>query len=162
MRFNSRSVCWRAFMVIDLVAVPLTVTLAFSLWTRSPLGRKFLLTPPAPEEIGVSQADHHLEELVGLVGRSLSPLRPCGHVEINGRRVEALAEEGFVPADAPVRALQIRSGQLVVRGMLDSVQPPREEWRRGDDDSWPMTGPSPITTTTTSTAEAVSTFEDAP
>ena len=95
-------------------------------------------------------------------GRSLTPLRPCGHVEIGGRRVDAFAEEGFLPADSPVRALRIRSGQLVVRGMLDSVQPSREEWHRGDDDPWPATGPSAIPTTTTSTAAAVSTFEDAP
>ena len=114
------------FMVIDLVAVPLTVTLAFRLWTRSPLGRRFLLSPPTAEESGGSGADHHLEELVGLEGRALSPLRPCGHVEISGRRVDAMAEEGFIPADATVRVLRIRSGQLVVRGMLDSVQPPRK------------------------------------
>lgn len=150
------------FMVIDLVAVPLTAALAFSLWTRSPLGRRFLLKPPAPEEIGVSHADHHLEELVGKVGRSISPLRPCGHVEVSGRRVDAFAEEGFLPADAPVRVLRIRSGQLVVRGMLDSVQAPREEWHGGNDDTWPVIGPSPIETTTISTAEAVNTYEDAP
>jgi len=151
-----------AFMLIDLVALPLTVSLAFSLWSRTPLGRKFFLKPPAPEEIGVSHTDHHLEELIGLVGRSLSPLRPSGHVEIGGRRVDALAEEGLIPADTQVLALRIRSGQLVVRGMLDSVQAPREEWHGGGDDSWPEKGPSPIATTTPSTAAAVSTFEDSP
>ena len=87
------------FMMIDLVALPLTVALAFSLWSRTPLGRKFFLRPPAPEEIEVSHTDHHLEILVGQVGRSLTPLRPCGHVEIDGRRIDALAEEGFLPAE---------------------------------------------------------------
>ena len=36
------------FMVIDLVALPLTAGLAFSLWSRTPLGRRFLLKPPRP------------------------------------------------------------------------------------------------------------------
>ena len=35
-----------AFMLIDLVALPLTVSLAFSLWSRTPLGRRFFLSPP--------------------------------------------------------------------------------------------------------------------
>ncbi len=104
------------FMLIDLVALPITAGLAFSLWSRTPLGRKFFLRPPAPEEIEVSHADHHLECLVGQVGRTLTPLRPCGHVEIDGQRADALAEEGFVPAAATIRVLRVRSGQLVVRG----------------------------------------------
>ena len=144
------------FMLIDLVALPLTVALAFSLWSRTPLGRKFFLRPPAPEEIEVSHADHHLEILVGQVGRTLTPLRPCGHVEIDGRRVDALAEEGFLPAESPVRVLRIRSGQIVVRGMLDSADALAEEWQKTHDQPRPEPGPSPIELT----AEAVSILED--
>ena len=44
------------FMLIDLVALPLTAVLAFSLWSRTPLGRRFFLRPPAPEEIEVSHS----------------------------------------------------------------------------------------------------------
>jgi membrane-bound ClpP family serine protease len=146
------------FMLIDLVALPLTAALAFSLWSRTPLGRKFFLKPPAPEEIEVSHADHHLEVLVGQVGRTLTPLRPCGHVEIEGRRADALAEEGFLPASTPVRAIRVRSGQLVVRGLLDSADARREQWLETIDHPRPDTGPSPIATT----ADAVSIFEDAP
>jgi len=146
------------FMVIDLVALPLTAGLAFSLWSRTPLGRRFLLKPPAPEEIEVSHADHHLEILVGQLGRTLTPLRPCGHVEIDGQRADALAEEGFLPAAATVRVLRVRSGQVVVRGLRDPAHDLREEPPRTVDRSGPETGPSPIATT----AEAVSIFEEAP
>jgi membrane-bound ClpP family serine protease len=146
------------FMVIDLVALPLTAGLAFSLWSRTPLGRRFFLKPPAPEEIEVSHADHHLESLVGQVGRTLTPLRPCGHVEIDGHRTDALAEEGFLPAAATVRVLRVRSGQVVVRGISDPAQDPPDEITRITDLSEPETGPSPRA----STATAVSIFEDAP
>jgi len=146
------------FMVIDLAALPLTAGLAFSLWSRTPLGRRFLLKPPAPEEIEVSHADHHLEILVGQLGRTLTPLRPCGHVEIDGQRADALAEEGFLPAAATVRVLRVRSGQVVVGGLHDPAQDLREEPTRTVDRSGPETGPSPIATT----AEAVSIFEEAP
>ena len=146
------------FMVIDLVALPLTAGLAFSLWSRTPLGRRFFLKPPAPEEIEVSHADHHLESLVGQVGRTLTPLRPCGHVEIDGQRADALAEEGFLPAAATVRVLRVRSGQVVVRGISDPARTAGKNQLRITDLSGPETGPSPIATTAT----AVSIFEDAP
>jgi membrane-bound ClpP family serine protease len=146
------------FMLVDLVALPLTVALAFSLWSRSPLGRKFFLNPPTPEEIEVSHADHHLEHLVGQEGRTLTPLRPSGHLEIDGRRVDGLAEEGFLPAGALVRAIRVRSGQLVVRGLLDPADTQRDNGSTPNDHSRPDTGPSPISTT----AETVSILEDAP
>ncbi len=146
------------FMVIDLVALPLTAGLAFSLWSRTPIGRKFFLKPPAPEEIEVSHADHHLESLVDQVGRTLTPLRPCGHVEIDGQRADALSEEGFLPAGATVRVLRIRSGQVVVREIRDPVPPISEDSPRTIDIRGPVSGPSPIATA----ADAVSIFEDSP
>ncbi len=137
------------FMLVDLVALPLTAGLAFSLWSRTPLGRKFFLKPPAPEEIEVSHADHHLESLVGREGRTLTPLRPCGHVEIGGQRADALAEEGFLPADALVRVLRVRSGQVVVRGFGEIARGRQEEPTRMTDLSGPESGPLPIATTAT-------------
>jgi membrane-bound ClpP family serine protease len=146
------------FMLVDLVALPLTAALAFSLWSRSPLGRKFFLNPPTPEEIEVSHADHHLDHLVGLEGRTLTPLRPSGHLEIDGRRVDGLAEEGFLPAGTLVQAIRVRSGQLIVRGVLDPAAMPRDNDPTPIDHTRPHTTPSPIATT----AEAVSILEDAP
>ncbi len=146
------------FMLIDLVALPLTASLAFSLWSRTPIGRRFFLKPPAPEEIAVSHTDHHLDQTIGQVGRTLTPLRPCGHVEMDGRRLDALAEDGFIPADAAVRVLRTRSGQLVVRALLDSPIAHREELH----DPLAQGRPEAASLPEISTAEAVSTLEETP
>ncbi|WP_210420438.1 NfeD family protein [Aquisphaera giovannonii] len=152
------------FLVVDLVAIPLTVSLAFSLWTRTPLGRKILLKPPEPEEIEDSHADSRLEGLAGREGRALTPLRPSGHVEVDGRRLGALAEGGFLPAGTLVRVLRVRSGEAIVREVAGLGAPPREEWRQPivepeRPDVRDVAGPIP---TTPRTAEAVSTLEEAP
>jgi membrane-bound ClpP family serine protease len=146
------------FMLVDLVALPLTAMGAFSLWSRSPLGRKFFLRPPAPDEIDVSHSDHHLGRLVDQVGRALTPLRPCGHVAIDGRRVDGLAEEGFLPAGCLVRVLRVRSGQVIVRGLAEVADLPQDELPMLPHRTRPEQGPTTISTT----AEAVSLFEDAP
>lgn len=114
------------FILADSVVLPLTFSAAFYVWSRTPLGRRVFLQPPSPEEIEVSHSDHQLDHLIGQVGRSLTPLRPSGHLEFEGRRIDGLAEEGFVPAGAAVRAVGVRSGQLVVRGLLDRVEQAHE------------------------------------
>jgi membrane-bound ClpP family serine protease len=104
-----------AFLVIDLAAVPITAMLAFWLWTHTPMSRKFFLKPPAHDEIDVSHSDLNLPLVVDCEGRALTPLRPSGHIEVEGRRYDGLAEEGFIPEGAAVRVVRSRSGQLVVR-----------------------------------------------
>jgi hypothetical protein len=143
---------------VDLVAVPLTAAAAFSLWSHSPLGRKFFLAPPSREEIEVSHAEHHLDRLVGLEGQTLTPLRPSGTVEIEGRRLGSLAEEGYLPAGMPIRVMKVRSGQLIVRGLLD----PAHRSADNDPDTINQPGLETSPSTISRTALAVSITEDAP
>jgi membrane-bound ClpP family serine protease len=156
--FSQSLVMGAMFMLVDLVALPLTAMGAFSLWSRTPLGRKFFLRPPAPEEIEVSHTDHHLEHLVDQVGRALTPLRPCGHIDIEGRRIDGLAEEGFLPAGCLVRVLRVRSGQLIVRGLEDTADLPGGEISVMTRQARPEQG----LTIESTAAQAVSLFEDAP
>lgn len=116
------------FLLVDLVAVPLTIIVAFWLWMKSPLSRTLLLAPPSEDEIDVSHSDQQLEDVVGGTGRALTPLRPSGHVEINGRRYDGLAEGSLIPAGALVRVIEARSGQLIVQ----SLERPRMVERGGD------------------------------
>jgi membrane-bound serine protease (ClpP class) len=56
-----------------------------------------------------------LHHLIGQFGRALTPLRPSGVVDFEGRRLDGLAEEGLIPAGTLVKAISIRGNQLVVR-----------------------------------------------
>ena len=68
-----------------------------------------------------SRSGPRLEHLIGQFGRALTPLRPSGLVDFDGRRLDGLAEEGLIPRGALVRAVQIRGGQLVVRPASEAV-----------------------------------------
>jgi membrane-bound ClpP family serine protease len=148
------------FMVVDLVAVPLTAFLTFTLWTRSPLGRRLMLKPPSSDEIQVSHTDLHLEHLVGQDGRALTPLRPSGYIEIDDRRIGSLAEEGFLPSGSAVRVIAVRSGQLIVRGLHDPSEVHSDNHPESTENQAPQTGSSPIFTT--ASAVSILDLEDAP
>jgi membrane-bound ClpP family serine protease len=122
--FQHSTMLGAAFLIVDLVAVPLTAMAAFWLWARTPMSRPFFLRPPAKDEIDVSHTGLDLPLVADREGRALTTLRPCGHVEFDGRRYDGLAEEGFIPEGSPVRVVRSRSGQLVVRALRRPADAP--------------------------------------
>jgi membrane-bound ClpP family serine protease len=111
------------FLLADSLLLPMTIALVIYLWPRLPIANRVELQPPAPEEVGVSHSDQRLDHLIGQYGRALSPLRPSGVVDFDGRRLDALSEEGLIAAGALVLAVRIRAGQIIVRAADDEELP---------------------------------------
>jgi membrane-bound ClpP family serine protease len=104
------------FLVILAVLVPLTVAFMLRIWPDTPMGRWLFLKPPEPDDVGHNGLGHdRLEYLMGQIGRTLTPLRPSGLVDFEGRSLDALAEEGLIPRGTMVEAVQMRGSQVVVR-----------------------------------------------
>jgi membrane-bound ClpP family serine protease len=107
------------FLVALVILMPLALMLAAHLWPRTPLAKRIFLRPPDPEDVEPSHAGERLDHLVGQFGRALTPLRPSGLVDFDGRRLDGLSEEGLIPRGSLVRAVQVRGGQLIVRMAQD-------------------------------------------
>ena len=105
------------FLVAVCVLMPLALALAVHLWPRTPLAKWIFLKPPDPEDFDPDPVAHglRLDHLIGQFGRALTPLRPSGVVDFEGRRIDGLSEEGLIPSGALVRAVQVRGSQLIVR-----------------------------------------------
>jgi len=56
-----------------------------------------------------------LERLKGRYGRTLTPMRPSGSVEIDGRRVDALTEGMMLAAGLWVRCVDVKGSRVTVR-----------------------------------------------
>jgi membrane-bound ClpP family serine protease len=109
------------FLLADFLLAPIVMAGALYLWPRTPLAKRVFLKPPAREDIEVSHSAQRLDHLVGQFGRALTPLRPSGMVDFDGRRLDGLSEEGLIPSGALIRAVRVRSGQLIVRTAPDSA-----------------------------------------
>lgn len=114
------------FLAALVIGLPLVFSLAMRLWPHTPMGRWMFLRPPSRDELEVAPSavagGTRLEHLIGQFGRSLTPLRPSGVVELEGRRLDALAEDGFMAANSLVQVVQIRSGQAIVRAAADRFE----------------------------------------
>lgn len=104
------------FLLIVLVALPTVVCVGMSYWERTPFGRRLVLMRPTREEIDpASERERRLGELVGQIGRTVTPLRPAGMTNFDGRRVDTIAEGMMIDADTLVRVIEVRGHRVVVR-----------------------------------------------
>jgi membrane-bound ClpP family serine protease len=85
-------------------------------WPRSALGRRLTLSGPDDDATVAAMPVHlELEALRGRYGKSVSPLRPAGATDFDGRRVDTLSEGPFIEAGRWVRCIDVRAGRVVVR-----------------------------------------------
>lgn len=116
---------WQAFAISSMTGgifllaliglLPATLALAVHLWPRTPMGKWIFLRPPEPDDVAPESTGPRLDHLIGQFGRTLTPLRPSGMVDFEGRRLDGLAESGLIASGTLVRAVQLRNGQLIVR-----------------------------------------------
>ena len=106
---------WEA--VVTLLAVCVGVPVAggslLSAWQR-------VMGVPAADgadTVAAQPAIADLDRLAGRYGRTVTPMRPSGAVEIDGRRVDALSEGMMLDADVWVRCVSARAGRVIVRRM---------------------------------------------
>ena len=96
------------------VGLPAAGYAAVAAWRRMSLGSALDAGDPDATAADLPQIAR-LDELKGRVGKTVSPLRPFGAVEFEGRRVDATTEGMMLDAGVWVRCVAVKSGRVVVR-----------------------------------------------
>ena len=94
------------------VGLPAAGVVAVSAYRR--LSLRSALDSGSEEEADVTHGAK-LDSLKGRVGKALSPLRPSGTVEFDGRRYDAITEGTMIDAGVWVRCVAVKPGTAVVR-----------------------------------------------
>ncbi len=101
-------------ILLCMVILPVMAFLAIKYWHQTPIGK--LISPPnrplTVDDIGVPVEE--LQQLIGQTGRTVSPLRPVGICEFNGKRVSCIAESGMVEAGVSVEGIGMSGADLTV------------------------------------------------
>ena len=97
-----------------LVFVPAFAILAIKYWHRTPIGK--LIAPPNPTltAADTSVPIEEINSLIGKTGRTVSPLRPVGICDFNGRRVSCVAQFGMVEAGVAIEGVGLSGTNLAV------------------------------------------------
>ena len=96
------------------VGLPAVGFVAVSAWRRMSIGSVLPEDAIAP---GVVAGASELETLKNRMGKTVSPMRPSGTVEFDGKRVDAMTEGVMLNAGVWVRCLDAKGGKVIVRQM---------------------------------------------
>ncbi len=98
-----------------LIGLPAMGALVFYLYPYSPFARAVAPNPDEDITVANMPANAALENLRGKIGKAVSPLRPSGIVEFDGKRVDCLTEGMIVNAGEYVKCVEVRAGRVIVR-----------------------------------------------
>jgi membrane-bound ClpP family serine protease len=102
------------------IGLPATGYIAVLAWRRMSLDTVLDDPTAAPGAAPASE----VEVLKGRTGKTVSPLRPSGSVEFDGKRVDAMTEGMMLDAGVWVRCVDVKRGQVIVRRMEEPAEEP--------------------------------------
>ena len=105
---------------IAAIMIPSVLVVAYKIFPKTRFGKSVTLTPPERWQGDAIPDTDRLKELLGAEGVVITPLRPVGMCDFSGRRVECVAESGYVDKDRKIKVINAESTQLTVRIIEDS------------------------------------------
>lgn len=107
-----------------LIAVlgPMSFALGLRIWPDTPIGRRMLhgeggAEAEAQRHVAAERERDQRLALIGKEGRALTDLHPVGIIELDGRRMDAIAELGIVASGSVVRVTSTEHNQIRVRAV---------------------------------------------
>jgi len=100
---------------VAVVLIPTVLVIAYRIFPHTRFGQSVTLTP-SQRSVGDAVPDTaQLKELLGEIGKVKTPLRPVGICDFSGRRLECVAESGYVEIGNDVEVIHVEGTQLTVR-----------------------------------------------
>lgn len=105
---------------IALVLIPIVWVIVYRIFPKTRFGRHVTMGTPNRDKGDAIPDRQQLEEMLGKEGVVLTPLRPVGICDFAEKRVECVAESGYIDKDKKVKVIDVESTQLTVRKIEQS------------------------------------------
>jgi membrane-bound serine protease (ClpP class) len=92
-------------VIIAVIMIPLVLILSYKTLPRTRFGKSVILNPSS---------------MLNQTGIVMTDLRPVGMVDFSGKRIECVAETGYIAKDTKVTVIKVQSTQLTVRQVEES------------------------------------------
>jgi len=79
--------------------------------------RKFILSTEQKKEFGYTVGTKDLKRLTGKEGIAITPLRPSGIVEVNGKKLNALTRGEYVDSNTKIKIISVEGNKIVVEAV---------------------------------------------
>lgn len=100
-------------LIAICVGTPLFCSIFFG-WPPLPFSRRLIKSHDEDVTVASFSANMELEALRGRLGKVVSPLRPSGIADFDGKRVDVITPGMMVEIGSYVRCIDVRAGRVVV------------------------------------------------
>ena len=100
-------------LAVNVMLFPAAILVGFQFLRKSPIINQ------TQNSSGIQSApdSQPLAQLKGEIGRTLTPLRPCGSALINELKIDVVSEGKFVEAGTVVKVLRVNGSTVVVEAI---------------------------------------------
>lgn len=102
-------------LVLSLLGTIVFLILSFKFLPTRRVWQKLVLGVKQETESGYVAPELSLNRFLGAEGVALTVLRPAGTAEINGERVDVVAEGNYIAANTPIKVVKVEGTRVVVR-----------------------------------------------
>jgi len=107
-------------IVIAVIMVPSVLAAAYRVFPYTRFGKSVILQAPKRDAGDAISDSEELKKLSGVEGVVITPLRPVGMCDFDGRRVECVCESGYAAKDQKIKVVRVQSTQVTVQIIQDS------------------------------------------
>jgi membrane-bound ClpP family serine protease len=102
-------------VIAAIIMIPSVLVFAYKIFPKTSFGKAVSLDMPKRQKgEGIADIDE-ISKMLGSKGTTTTPLRPVGICDFNGKRLECVAESGYVERGKNVEVTKIEGTQLTVR-----------------------------------------------
>ncbi|HHW07891.1 MAG TPA: nodulation protein NfeD [Clostridia bacterium] len=102
-------------LVLSLLGTVAFLVLSIKFLPTRRVWQKLVLAVKQQNESGYVAPEVSLQRLLGAEGVTLTVLRPAGTAEINGERVDVVAEGSYISSQTPIKVVKVEGTRVVVR-----------------------------------------------
>lgn len=107
-------------VALYIIAITLLIIILAIIWIirslqRGKLSKSFLVLKDQSDGVSVPDVVNAKQNLVGKTGVVITPLRPSGIAEIDGRRVDVLTAGSFIEKNKPIIVVRAEGMHILVR-----------------------------------------------
>ena len=100
-----------AFVVADLIIIPIVVMVGFKVLAKSSITLKSNLS----SKLGVNAQKDSLRPYIGQTGVTITDLRPSGIATIKKERLDVVTEGKYLDKETPIIVVSVTGNQIIVK-----------------------------------------------
>ena len=103
------------YMFVSIVLFVIMILITIYFLRRKNICNKIILNDNLNEDISFKNDFEQLRDLIGKKGITITPLKPFGRSDIDGKIIEVYSDKGYILENRHIKVINIENHNIIVR-----------------------------------------------